>query len=106
MTLSQTRINLVTATFWVLLCNLSFFRHVLSIYPLDAHNWPFLLSLGLVLASFIFLFLTLISTKLTIKPVLTLLLLTASITAYFMDSYDVVVDHRMIRNIVETNINA
>jgi len=105
MTLSQTRINLVTATFWVLLCNLSFFRHVLGVYPLDAHNWPFLLSLGLVLASFIFLFLTLISTKLTIKPVLTLLLLTASITAYFMDSYDVVVDHRMIRNIVETNIN-
>jgi lipid A ethanolaminephosphotransferase len=105
LTLSQTRLNLLTSLFWALLCNFSFFRQVLGVYPLDARNAAFLLSLFAGLTAFLFLFLTLISTRWTIKPVLTLLLLTASMTTYFIDTYHVVFDHTMIRNIVETNLH-
>ncbi|MGD9949543.1 MAG: phosphoethanolamine transferase [Desulfobulbus sp.] len=103
--MTLTRINLITAISWVLLCNFSFFRHVLEVYPLTVHNGPFLLSLALGLTAFIFLFLTLITSRSTYKPVLTLLLFTVSITTYFMDSYNVMIGHGMIRNIVETNVN-
>lgn len=105
MTLTLTRINLITAVFWVLLCNLSFFHHVLGVYPLTMHNSGFLLSLILGLTAFIFLFLTLVTSRLTYKPVITLLLIAASLTTYFMDNYHVVIDYIMIRNIVETNVN-
>jgi lipid A ethanolaminephosphotransferase len=103
MTLSQTRLNLFTSLFWTLLCNQTFFRQVLEVYPLDIRNGAFLFSLGIGLTAFLFLFLTLINTRWTIKPVLTLLLLSASIAAYFIDAYHVMLDHTMIRNIVATN---
>ncbi|MGE4403611.1 MAG: phosphoethanolamine transferase [Desulfobulbus sp.] len=103
--MTLTRINLITAVFWVLLCNLSFFRHVLGVYPLTINNSGFLLSLALGLTAFIFLFLTLVTARLTYKPILTLLLIAASATTYFMDYYHVVIDHTMIRNIVETNVH-
>jgi len=103
--MTQTRINLLTAIFWVGVCNLSFFRHVLGVYPWNMQNAYFLVSLALGLTAFIFLFLTLITSRHTYKPVLSLLLFVASLTTYFMDNYNVVIDHTMIRNIIETNVN-
>jgi len=103
--MTLTRINLIIAIFWVALCNLTFFRHVLGVYPLNSHNIGFLVSLVLGLTAFIFLFLTLITSRSTYKPLLSLLLFAASLTTYFMDNYNVVIDHNMVRNIVETNVD-
>jgi lipid A ethanolaminephosphotransferase len=57
----------------------------------------------IVLTAVITLLLTLICSKYTIKPILIILLMVSSTTAYFMDNYNVIIDHTMIQNIVQTN---
>ena len=74
-------------------------------YPLAWNNIGFLLSLGIVLLAVTTLVLTLVSSKWTTKPLLIIVLLISSLTNYFMNSYHVVIDDSMIRNMLQTNIN-
>jgi lipid A ethanolaminephosphotransferase len=105
MKITQTKLILFTAFFFVLFDNLAFFTHVMEVYPVSLKNMGFLLSLPVVLTSFIVLLLVLASSRYTIKPVLIFLLLLSSLAAYFMNNYSVVIDHVMIQNLVQTNIN-
>jgi lipid A ethanolaminephosphotransferase len=75
------------------------------VYPLAWNNIGFLLSLGIVLLAVTTLVLTLVSSKWTTKPLLIIVLLISSLTNYFMNSYHVVIDDSMIRNMLQTNIN-
>ena len=68
-------------------------------------NILYLISLvGLFFSSMLFLF-TLLSSRYTTKPLLIVLLLVSASTAYFMDSYHVVIDSDMIRNTMQTNLH-
>jgi len=69
------------------------------------HNIGFLISLAVLLICFIILLLTLVSSKYTTKPILITVLLISSLTNYFMNSYNVIIDDNMIRNMFQTNIN-
>lgn len=103
MKLTQTRLILLTALFFIVFDNLAFFRQVMAVYPVTLKNIGFLASLVVGLTAFITLLLTLVSSKYTTKPVLILLLLVSSLASYFMNNYNVVIDHTMIRNILQTN---
>lgn len=103
--LTQTKLIIATSIFLVLFDNYSFFRNTLEVYPAHPNNIGFLISLGLVLAAFITLLLTLINSKWTTKPVLITVLLISSLTNYFMNSYQIVIDDSMIRNMLQTNLN-
>ena len=46
---------------------------------------------------------TLISSRYTTKPVLILILTVSSLAAYFMNSYNIIIDDTMIQNILETD---
>ena len=105
MKISQIKIILLTAVFFVLFDNLAFFSHVIEVYPVSSKNIGFLLSLAIGLTSFIVLLLSLVNNRYTIKPVLILLLLLSSLSSYFMNDYNVVIDHIMIRNLVQTDAN-
>ena len=74
-------------------------------YPLAWNNIGFLLSLGIVLLAVTTLVLTLVSSKWTTKPLLIIVLLISSLTNYFMNSYHVIIDDSMIRNMLQTNIS-
>lgn len=104
MTISSTKLIFLVSLFFVLFDNSTFFHHVLQIYPLSLKNAGFLVSLAVGLLTFIMLFLTLLSSKLTTKPVLILFLLLSAAASYFMNNYDVVIDHIMIQNIFQTNL--
>jgi lipid A ethanolaminephosphotransferase len=82
-----------------------FFTNVLDIYPLNIENSFFLLSLVIfsVLANIIIL--SLACYKYTIKPILILILLLSSFTAYFMDSYNVIINDSMIDNVLKTDFH-
>ena len=101
--LTTTRLILYTAIFWVLLANNTFFQHVTEVFPLSLKNSGFLISVAVVLTASIVLLLTLTCWKQTTKPILITLLLVSAFTAYFMDHYNVVIDHTMIQNTLETN---
>lgn len=99
------RITFYVALFLVLFDNISFFKHVTQVYTLSWENAGFLLSLGIVLVSFIMMLVTLLSSRYTLKPLLIFLLLLSSVTNYFMNAYNVILDDSMIQNALETNAN-
>lgn len=102
--ITTSRIIVLLSIFFVTFTNNSFFSNVIEVYPLTQKNIPFLLSLAVVLGCVIIFLLSLICYRHTIKPILILLLLLSSLTSYFMDSYNVVIDDSMIQNIVKTDM--
>jgi lipid A ethanolaminephosphotransferase len=91
------------AVVFVVCYNAAFFRNALVIYPFR-ENPVFFLSFALLLTTTIALFLSLVLNRLTFKPVLVLLFPLAAMAAYFMDSYNVVIDDSMIRNSAMTDM--
>ena len=98
------RLIVISAVFLVLFNNLAFFRDVIEVYPVSWDNIGFLASLAVVLTGVIALLLVFVSSKYTIKPILILTLFVSSIASYFMNNYNVVIDHTMIQNIFATNM--
>lgn len=91
--------------FLVLFGNGSFFRHVIETYGLTWATVPTILSLGIVLVAVLIIVFTLFSSRYLLKPFLILVLLLSSLSAYFMNTYDIIVDKLMIQNILETNMH-
>ncbi|HLD23517.1 MAG TPA: phosphoethanolamine transferase domain-containing protein, partial [Sulfuricurvum sp.] len=92
-----------TALFWVVFANIAFFKNVIEVYPLSWANTLPIISLAIVLYGVSVLLLTLLSNRWLFKPLLTFLLILTSSVAYFMDTYNIVVDTHMITNIFQTN---
>ena len=102
--LTQNKLIVLISIFFVLFYNYSFFDTVLNTYPLISQNQGFVFSLPVVLFTITALFFTLLSSRWTTKPLLISTLLISSMTAYFMNTYQVVIDDSMIRNALQTDI--
>lgn len=103
--ITNTWLVILVSLFLTLFGNVAFFRNVTDVYAFSLSNIAFLGSLAVLLASLIVLLLTPLTFKQAIRPVLVCVLLVSSLASYFMDSYNVVIDSSMIRNIVRTNID-
>jgi len=103
-TITQTKLLISLSIFFTLFYNYSFFENVIKVYPLDT-NLGFVLSTAFVMTFFLLVLLSLVSFRYTIKPIAITLLLVSSMTSYFMNSYHVVIDATMIRNMVQTNLH-
>ena len=101
--LTQTQLILLSSLFFVLFDNYSFFVNLVRVYPLWEHS-VFVASTAVVIFAFTALLLALVSTRWTIKPIIITLLLVSSLTNYFMNSYHVVIDDSMIRNMMQTDM--
>ncbi len=100
----STTLLLALSGFLLLFGNFRFFSNVLQTYPLNGENLLFLLSLALVFGCINLMILTLLSVKYLIKPALILLLLASASAAYFMDSYNVIIDDVMVGNLLKTDM--
>lgn len=105
MKISSNKLIYIVALFFVLFANYSFFNKTLEVYPANLANIGFLLSLALLLWSVIVIFLTLFGFKKTLKPIIIALLMISSFTAYFMDSYGIIIDDSMLVNTAQTNMS-
>ncbi|HKK16371.1 MAG TPA: phosphoethanolamine transferase domain-containing protein, partial [Gammaproteobacteria bacterium] len=101
--LTNTRLIIYAAIFMLVFDNAAFFLNVCNVYPVSNENIWFLASLAIGIASLTVLVLSLVSYRPLIKPALIILLLISSSAAYFMDTYNVVINDSMIRNIVNTD---
>ncbi len=97
------RLIVLVSIFLVAFGNIAFFSNVTKVYPPNADNIAFLVSLALLYCSINIIFLSLICFRYTIKPVLIAVLLVSSITAYFMDTYNVIINGEMLDNVFNTN---
>lgn len=103
--LNTTGIQLILfAVLWFMACdNMAFFSALLHDYPPNAKNIPFIATITFGCALAMVIVLLLICTRRTIKPILIVLLLASSQVAYFMDTYNVIIDDLMITNALETD---
>ena len=83
--------------------NYTFYKNLLKVYSFS-DNFAFLISLTVVVVAFNAMVLSLISFKYITKPLLITIFIISSFVAYFMDSYNVIIDSEMIRNSMQTNL--
>ena len=102
--ISQYKAIIFSSILFVLFYNFSFFENVFKTYPLESTSIFNLISVVILLISLTIFFFTLLSSRYTTKPLLILTFFVSAFTAYFMDTYHVVIDDGMIRNSLETNL--
>ncbi len=103
--ISQYTLIITIAIFFTLFYNFSFFTNLMNTYPFEGLTIIHFLSIGVLLTSLMVFLFTLFSSKYTTKPLLILTLVVSSFTAYFMDTFHVVIDDSMIRNSLQTNLS-
>ena len=103
--ISQYKLILISALFFTAFYNISFFTNILKVYPFESTNILYVSSIAILLISFIVFLFTLFSSKYTTKPILIITLFVSAFTAYFMDTYHVVIDDSMIRNSMQANLS-
>ncbi len=102
---SVNKLLMIITTLFVLFYNTSFFTHVVEVYPLNMKNTGFVASLTVFVWSIIVILFLPFCSRYTIKPFLIVFILISSLTAYFMDSYNVVIDDGMIINALDTDVS-
>jgi len=103
--MTQPKLILFIVLFIVFFDNYTFYTNVLQVYPINTDNTGFLLSLLVHLIAINILLFTIVSSKYTTKAILIIVLMISSLTNYFMNTYHIIVDDDMIRNVLQTNIN-
>ena len=102
--ISQYKLIIFSSILFVLFYNFSFFKNVIQTYPIESTSIIHLISIFVLLIFLVIFLFTLFSSKYTTKPILILVFLISTFTAYFMDTYHVVIDEEMIRNTLQTNL--
>lgn len=102
---TQYKLIFAAALFFTFFDNYAFFKNTIAVYPLTTDNIGFLVSLAIVLTAFTTLLLTILSSRWTTKTILITMFLISSLTNYFMNSYQVVIDKTMIQNMMQTDLN-
>ncbi len=101
--ISSTKLIILVSALLILFYNITFFSKVIEVYPADGKNIGFLISLAVLFACITTAFFSLICFRHSIKPVLIVVLIASAGAAYFMDTYNVVIDSTMIDNIIKTD---
>lgn len=104
MTSTTSRLIILSSAFLSLSANWQFFSAAANAFPPSEGNILFLCSLAVVHACVLTLLLLAASSRYTLKPTLTILLMTAASAAYFSDHFGTVIDDTMILNMAQTDI--
>lgn len=94
---------LLSALLFTVSYNKAFFSHVIEAYPLNS-NGIFVALLFVVLFCLIAIVLNLLCFRRTTKILLPILFFSGAIAAYYMDTFNVVIDKTMLINVAQTNV--
>lgn len=97
------RLILLVSAFLVLTANFTFFEKVTDVYPLNAANAGFLISLVVFLYAFIAMLVLAFSILLPVRVASSAVIVLAAIAGYFSSKLGIVIDSSMIRNILQTS---
>ena len=101
----ETNLNILivmVALYLVMTANISFFKQILSIYPLSA-NVGFILSVASLLFGLMWLLCQLLCYRPIAKMVLIAMVLIAAVCSYFTDGYGTIFDRNMLINGLQTD---
>ncbi|MBU3982130.1 MAG: DUF1705 domain-containing protein, partial [Proteobacteria bacterium] len=104
--MNSIQLTLVISVLLVFFYNNGFWAEILKIAANSQQNRFFLGSIFLLLVAFINCCLSLVSFKYILKPSLVLILLIATLAAYFTKTYGIIIDQSMINNILAADVGA
>jgi lipid A ethanolaminephosphotransferase len=95
----------VLASLWLATVgNLALWRNLIAVPDLTGwHSWIFVCAFVLIIASALTALMSVFAWRLTLKPVISLLLLLAAFATYYMWMYGIVVDTPMVVNVFQTD---
>ncbi|MFQ5625431.1 MAG: phosphoethanolamine transferase [Methyloligellaceae bacterium] len=102
--ISSARLIVAVSVFVALFSNTAFFTHALKIYQFEAKNALFVASLSVYITAIFIITLSVFCHRFLVKPLLIAFLLLSSLIAYFMNQYGVIIDHKMIDTVLETDM--
>ncbi len=100
---SSIQLVLLTVAFWLAFCNFALWSAFFQDYPLSLKTVPLFATAVFGFAAVYIIVLCLFCFRWTIKPILIVLLIASSQAAYYMDTYNVIIDDLMITNVFETD---
>lgn len=103
--MNKSTLIVLVSIFLMAFGNRAFFSNITEAYPLTLDNAAFVISLAVVFGAALIMILSLVCYRYTTKPVLITILMLSSFAAYFMDSYNTVIDTDMLRNVAQTNVS-
>jgi len=101
---SAVELIVIVSLFMALFANTAFFTSAAKAYQLDTENILFVISLFVFITGIFILTLSVLCQNFLIKPVLITFLLLSSLIAGFMNLYGVIIDYKMIDNVLETDL--
>ncbi|MDZ4730085.1 MAG: phosphoethanolamine transferase domain-containing protein, partial [Xanthomonadales bacterium] len=103
MQMTANKLVLVSALFLTVFANVAFFRNLAGTFAGQPNAGLHVVAVAVVLLCALTLLLLLFSFRRTIKPALMLLFVISAVSAYFMDTYNVVIDSDMLMNAFATD---
>jgi len=103
--LTQTQLILYTSLYLTLFYNYAFTQQMLSAFAFEAKNIGFYISVFLVITALNALVVTLVATQRTLKVTYMFIFFVTSLTAYFTNTYGVVMNQDMMRNLAQTDMH-
>lgn len=100
---SKTTLILTVALFLVVFHNFTFLQRFIETYDGMDDLWLRLVSIAIIHGCVLTLMLSLLGFSRLLKPLVIALLLISSITAYFVDTYKIIISSEMINNTLETD---
>ena len=94
---------LVAALFLAFFANVAFFKNLAGTFHGQPNAVLHMIAIAVVLLCAMTLFLLLFSFRRILKPALTVLFVISAVTAYFMDTYNIVIDRDMLVNAASTD---
>ena len=104
-TLTQTQLIIIVCLIFTPFYNYAFALQTLQAFPPSLSNVAFYFSLFFVITSLNIFLSTLVSNRFTLKGMFIVIFLVTSMTSYFTNSYGVVMDKPMIRNLLQTDMH-
>ncbi len=99
------QIMLAASLFWALAANRLFLSAALKDRVLsEPGTWGYALALLVMLTALNFLLLSLVCTRHTVKPVLTVLIIGTAFASHYMHSFGIYLDPSMMRNVLRTDV--
>ncbi len=99
-------LTVLVSVYLLIMFNQSFFSTTSHLHGIDGmKGLAFMVSLFFFLLTIINLFFTVFSIPWLTKPVLILIVVTSSAAAYFMQTYNIMIDKTMIQNMLETDLH-
>lgn len=101
---TQEALIVVASLYFVIVCNLPFWRALLAERIVQGHNIGYAAAVGIAFVALHFMLIGVLATRWTVKPLIALMIVVASAASHFIGAFGIPLDPGMMRNVLQTDV--